>query len=491
MTKQFLLLLLVVSTLPHNLLAQEFVEFIFDKDSSEIPVSTFETRAGNYIALGVISDKNTNVADGRGLVIEFDNNAIIKSRSFAKDSSSLTFYYGFQKNNDNYLIFGRLVDSVGSSNSAEHIYLCEMNPELDIIWEKYHEIPDGYAYLNLGDIIVDQWNHIVLFSALMIPPYSTDYLYLTKYDMDGNLLNSNFLPDYHASQYDDLIINPSGLGYQIIGDMNISPGFPKSLFEIDTSLNVTETITFIGGSNDIDLTTSAKWIDENRLIVSNIENVAPGAYHDLELILIDQDYNLIKDTVFFEPGRVYTPTYKGMDFIYEDLIWTCTFEDDILNWQSNHTFKVYLFDSELNVLGEKTFGGDSHWWFMHLRATTDGGCIITGMIREKEGTNPTECNIYILKVMPEDLITSTKNHIDDNAKFKVFPNPVKDKLIIKGANSDMQLTISSIDGRSLITKELSSSIENIINTSSLNSGIYFYELIDNNQTVKSGKLIKQ
>lgn len=489
MTKQFLLLFLVVSTLLPNLLAQKFEEIIFDKDSSEIPRSTFETRTGNYIALGLISDKNTNIADSRGLVIEFDDNSIVKSRSFAKDNSSLTFCYGFQKNNDNYLIFGKLVDSVGSPNSAEHIYLCEMNPELEIIWEKFNEIPEGYS-MSLGDITVDQWNQIVLFSQLRIPPYSTDYLYLTKYDMDGNLLLSNLLPDHHAGQYDDLILNPSGLGYQIIGDMTISPGFPKSLFEIDTSLNITETITFIGG-NDMNLTTSAKWIDENRLIVSNIENVAPGAYHDLELLLLDQDYNLIKDTVFFEPGRVYTPTYKGMDFIYEDLIWTCAFEDNIFNWQSDHTFKVYLFDSELNMLGEKTFGGDSHWWLTHLRATTDGGCIITGMMREKEGTSFLDCNIYILKVMPEDLITSTKDRwANENAIIVVFPNPVRDKLFIRGTDADMRLFINSVDGRKLITKELSSDTQHIINTSSLIPGIYFYEIMKNNQIVKSGKLIK-
>jgi hypothetical protein len=257
-------------------------------------------------------------------------------------------------------------------------------------------------------------------------------------------------------------------------------------------LNVSETIINLGSQNVLSGTVSAKWINENRLIVSNIEgSETPGAYHDLELRLIDQDYNLIKDTVFFESGRAYTPTYKGMDFIYEDLIWTCVFEMDAFNWQTDHTFKVYLLDSDLNVLGEKTFGGDSHWWLTHLRATTDGGCIITGMMREKEGTTIQECNTYILKVMPEDLITSTNNRLDnDNLEVVVFPNPFNDKLLFKGIDADMRVIISTVDGRKLITKNFEQNTQPVISTTSLNPGIYFYTITNQNQTVKSGKLFK-
>lgn len=94
--------------------------------------------------------------------------------------------------------------------------------------------------------------------------------------------------------------------------------------------------------------------------------------------------------------------------------------------------------------------------------------------------------------MPEDLITSTKDRLgSDKVEVVIFPNPVTDKLFLQGIDYDMRIIISSVDGRKLIKKDLKSNAKAIINTSTLKSGIYFYTITDQNQTIKSGKLIKQ
>lgn len=363
--------------------AQRAVEFIYDNDSSEVANSSFETNSGCYIALGLIRDKYSTVIHNSALIIEFDEYSILKSRSFFKQDSSISFTYGFQKSNNNYFIVGSMRDSIQTGYSWS-IYLCEIDTEFNILWEKYYPVPEGYM-LMLGDIVVDQWGQVVIFSSLKIPPYSTKFLHLSKYDMEGNLLKSNFLPNHEASFYDDMLLNQDGTGYQIIGRLNINGGLVRDYFEIDTALNVCETGMIINGGGSLNFTASGKWQHEEKLVICNTKTDSnTGAFHDLFMLLVDQQLNVIKDTVIFDQDAIYTPVHKGMDFIYEDLIWTCTFDYNIANFQSNHVFKVYLFDSELNVLGVKTFGGDSHWWLTHLCATTDGGCIITGMMREKK-----------------------------------------------------------------------------------------------------------
>ncbi len=72
--------------------------------------------------------------------------------------------------------------------------------------------------------------------------------------------------------------------------------------------------------------------------------------------------------------------------------------------------------------------------------------------------------------------------------FKMYPNPVNDKLFIKGVEIGTQIKILDITGK-VVFENLSQVNDNVLNVSALKSGVYFIELrLRNSSTIK--KIIK-
>lgn len=485
-----ILLLITLLTLAANLCAQDNYSIQINSDSTEWGNSTFETNTGKYITLGSVSDKNLTQRKSNGLLIEFDDQSNTLVKIFSKQDTSFQFFKGFQKTNGNFFVYGMLSDTIFENVRYNFLYLCEIDPEFELIWEKTYPIPDGYV-LRLGNFVIDNSGNIVIFSSLRVVPYSVEHLFLNKFDMDGNLIATNFSLDYIASILNDFILKPDGTGYYVIGGLSIN-GIVKNTFEIDSELNIVNSGGTLGGENDLGYPCSATWLPTGDLFIVNEESQeTPGAYLDLQVRLTDSDFNTINDTVIIDPDFVYTPVYKGVDYVYDDLIWTCTFHHFPPSWPGTEIFKVYLFDSDMKMKGMKVFGGDSRWWFYDLLATTDGGCIITGVVREKEGSNIEDTDLYILKVMPEDIITNTKEIYSNPEKnVLIFPNPFSDVLFVKTSLDELSLSLFTSDGKEVLTKNISSTEKILLNTSVIPTGVYYYKIINDKKVIQSGKLIK-
>jgi N-acetylneuraminic acid mutarotase len=79
-----------------------------------------------------------------------------------------------------------------------------------------------------------------------------------------------------------------------------------------------------------------------------------------------------------------------------------------------------------------------------------------------------------------------------NANVSVFPNPVSDDFTISigadGIMKEYEIQIRSIDGK-LIQKRKTSSASTKFNRNGEKSGVYFYSIVKNDETIFSGKLI--
>lgn len=474
--------------------SQQYYEIIIDTDSTDYGFSTFETNTGSYVTLGNTSNGNPGQEYTQAPLIVLHTDSVNYSYFvFHKVDTCYYFNFGLQKDNGNYFIIGSLGDSAHPNYNAyimDHIYLCELTPELNLVWEKMYPIPTGYD-LHIADFLIDQDNHIVIYSSLMIIPYSNEYLFMTKFDMNGNLLSSNFLPEYYPGLYNELILKPDSTGYYIIGEVNKN-GILKSYFEIDLDLN----IVAMGPTlpNLFGYPFNAKWISNGNLFIVNGEgSETPGAYRDMQVRIVNQSITTtLKDTVFFDPANVYTPVHDGMDFIYEDLIWTCTFNEAIPYYPGTEVYTVYLFDSEMNLKGMKVFGGDSRWWFFHLVATIDGGCIITGMKREPGGIINGDYDLCILKFMPEDIITSAKETSTENDRdVFIYPVPFGQYLTIKSALTNLDINLYDFAGNPVLHEKTGNVNQYMINTNWLSKGFYFYKIEKNNAVIQNGKLLKK
>jgi len=78
--------------------------------------------------------------------------------------------------------------------------------------------------------------------------------------------------------------------------------------------------------------------------------------------------------------------------------------------------------------------------------------------------------------------------IKNNTQIKIFPNPFSKNIVIESSYEKLDISIYNIFGYEVITQELN--MNNTINLSKLNSGIYFLRIIEDDKIIHSEKIIK-
>jgi photosystem II stability/assembly factor-like uncharacterized protein len=77
-----------------------------------------------------------------------------------------------------------------------------------------------------------------------------------------------------------------------------------------------------------------------------------------------------------------------------------------------------------------------------------------------------------------------------NEKFNLFPNPFSDELYIK-SNTNQEIEILIYNSFGKIIKKIKCCGElQLISMNNLSAGIYFYQLLSENRTIKSGRVVK-
>lgn len=80
----------------------------------------------------------------------------------------------------------------------------------------------------------------------------------------------------------------------------------------------------------------------------------------------------------------------------------------------------------------------------------------------------------------------------DANKLSIYPNPAKESFNIELLDTTIQkVEITSISGQKVFSKEVKGNKNEVINVSSLSSGMYFVSVEDENQKMYSAKLIKE
>ena len=74
---------------------------------------------------------------------------------------------------------------------------------------------------------------------------------------------------------------------------------------------------------------------------------------------------------------------------------------------------------------------------------------------------------------------------------KVYPNPAKELLQVQIEKSGTTLYLFDILGNQLLNQDLSNYAINQINLSDFRTGVYLYEIREDNRLINTGKLVKQ
>lgn len=179
---------------------------------------------------------------------------------------------------------------------------------------------------------------------------------------------------------------------------------------------------------------------------------------------------------FIDPNRLFVGQISpiGLDTYYSD--------------HYNH-FYITLFDSTLQQTWNRGFGGDKYYCLKNVYATEDGGVILTATVYDY--MNPDNLlDLLVMKLNSEGLLVSADDINPDLTRATAFPNPGNDYFYIKTPDCrGCVLKIVSITGNILKTDRILSS-DHHVNTSDLSKGIYFWQVIQNDQLLHSGKWIK-
>lgn len=471
---------------------QQSFELVESTQESEAFVYTFEDFSKNYISIGA---RNTEFgADSTSPIIaKYDASGnIIKIKELYKFDTTFSFKYGLQKKNGNYLILGTLSDIVTPKDNNV-TYLCELSSILEIIWEKMYPIPTAYIHHALVDFLIGPDSNIIVYGKADSSQYSSDDLiYTALFSMDGEKLDFRFYNDWRDfGVYNEMIFKPDSSGFYIIGDINKNYQ-PKDWLEIDNNLNIVSFGNIENNLSYLHSPLSSKWLSDGNMIIANLSSgITVPSYQDLEVRIVDPQFNLVRDTIIYYPNEhVYIPVNKGLDFDDENLIWVATFEAEYLFLPGTEVFNFHIFDSNLNLKGVKQYGGDRRYWFYALMVTSDGGCLLTGMVPDNDGSY--NLDAYIIKVMPEDILTLSEETLYAFDKdVLVFPNPFSTEINCQTVRKDLTFNLFDMAGKFILSEEIDPIPNFSTPTGFINAGFYFYIIENDGRIIQSGKLLKK
>lgn len=258
--------------------------------------------------------------------------------------------------------------------------------------------------------------------------------------------------------------------------------------ELNSDFEITASYTIPWYLGDL---TTVKKTNDSSLIIAGKKTFAKDDYQ-LGIIETDLQNNLLKYNDF---GKNDTTDYPGnhntMDFLEIDNIYyggtsnlTYPYFSTIPSW-----LLLNKIDEDLNLKWQKYYGGDACYLLMSILLTQDGGCVLAGSRFDYQTQNQ-ERDVYILKVNEDGLITWARNIPKVTKEILIYPNPGNDKIYIKTFKVNLSIELFDSKGHEMIKHKIINQNINL-NTSNLNSGVYLYRILnENNIIIETGQWIK-
>ncbi len=456
-------------------------EFIHSEVSKEIGNLVIENDQGNYIvASEVIS---SSIGNTRLQIFELDNEgSIIAQLMLEKEEYSIGLLSLFQQGAF-YLGIGYANDPV---NSTGNLLISKFDLDLQIV-------QDTIIYLGsdrLGDMNCNIINDTIFcvgnrFDTGFSKPFGFK---LSTYN-DIHLIKADLLP--FNNRVTSLIYNPIDSNYVVLGQNRLL------LFDYDFNYKTTLSLPFslsqqgqiIAELNSFLVTGKSDFIDPTQ---PNSRDIGLArfsySYEPLSLITIGMSEDSIdipapKNSISFIDS---THFYLGGTFNMQ----IAPFE----TVSDNSWFGLSKFDTELNKIWERSYGGDAFYIMYSLSATSDGGCIMVGL-RQEHWQEEVLVQLYVLKVDENGEIVSTSTIPIQKEIATVYPNPFQDYFQIDISEKllsidDLKLELVDMNGRVVIQQDIKD--KNIkLSTSNVSVGNYIVIIKDKNDNVIwQDKLVK-
>ncbi len=470
--------------------AQSAFELIFgESEISESIVQTLEHQ-GYYYALGSKATSSEN-PHGTKVIYKIRYDGQIIGQAYApKPDSSYGILFGLPKLNGNILCFGTLAHEPYLTR-ARYTYVCEISPDLELIWEKMDSIlePHPHARHRLKNMLLTPDNEVILQGVVDTVMYGNNhFIFFAKYDLEGNRLDYRSYFNYVDDNEGSLMLNADNSGFYLFGQLTIEPSV-RTWIEFDFEFNYLGSGVLETNYGPFWVPVTASWLSTGNFITANSFSVPGTNDKGLEMRLYSTSMQLLKSTVVYHDKTIRIPERRGMGFVDEKNIWVATWEPIPPSFTGAENIRFFVFDNEINLKGSSTHEGDIRYWLFDLLATSDTSCLVSGFVGENPGISNKYDN-YLMKVRLADVVTGVnKQQHKVGSSVEIWPVPVGETLHVK-SSSDSELIIMNAKGQLFSTHTIKQGY-NLITLSGLSAGIYLIAIRQNENIIETHKIIKQ
>lgn len=394
------------------------------------------------------------------------------------------------------------VIGVKGGTMTDHLYdtlwVMIMTPELEIIEERNYPVVAPYItwttdmYLelnNYGEIIVladvSEKNY----------PYVTNGVYAVfKMDLHGNMIKSRYFPDGHGvngARPTGIIRVPDSDYMMMLGKGFFVNGF-HSICYIDNELNKVAAYPLSWLEDNWNHTDY--WKDNGHFLMSSMTHHQGGGIGSYYAAVFEVDnQGRYIDTLVYDRADTsdYTAQFGSMAYVDDETIYIATYWENGDDEMPSDAV-ICLIDRDLNLRGIKKLKvDDTKIRLMHCQKTSDGGCLVYGRSKKSYGSEL----LCVWKLSVEDfVIPYTLYEMPGVLRHQeVYPNPTNGilNLIVDYDNQDCKVIISDQRGRKFFERKFERPSGVLtLDLSTLEKGVYIYEVFTRKNCTQKGKFIK-
>ena len=436
-----------------------------------------EDEDGNYI-IPITVSKTEEV------FIQFikidDNGDVLLNTSFKYDSTFLVINQFFFVENE-IIVLGTFGNDINHTN--QKFWVGKFDVNFSLISEQFFD-PLGEPRATLLDAFLENDTTIVLGGVTSAFPFgNTDFggkLFLSSGTSYVNFIDST------TTLVNDVIHRKDSSGYILYG---LSVRFTDSLFqltrdEISMDIQITPPGTILSQNDSTLLLTGEGWSFNMGVFLSGM--VVGVADYSIDLKKFHHILTSSEDTII-RPAVKQSIEINDEGFIYAGGTYNIDSGFDFFESSNNSAFLLVKYDSDLNLLWQKYYGLENHYYMMSgLIATSDGGCLMYGY----RFTEDERWEAVAIKVNENGIMTNT-NVLMKEEDIQIYPNPFQDFINLNNeTQEDKLIKILDKSGRLLLNRRLQNGQQQI-GLSHLSNGIYFYSIENGDGIViQNGKLIK-
>jgi len=464
--------------------AQITFEYIQSTDEHDLAVAAIELENGGFIISTIQEDElfTENKTDFIKLsaIGEVIQTQTINDTNYSYLPAHMQFI------SDTLHVIGSCTDN---SSGLSFLWHCTIDNALEIIEQHiYFEGPDRVeAVMSVKEISNNSW----------VLTGMTDFSYdvggiAAIISHSGELIHHKVYPSSTTLRPQAIMEQPEG-GFLLKTSLSWFRFIDKEL-EADTvlsylSLSPTMPEAAFHDSNTIRTLNDSVFIVSGRHIIDTEVNSNPSVIRIENLSDITAEHIVYTDTAGF-PAIV-----TSLDFKYSDKIYSG-------GWQFNPFTPPYFspyfsenpgwfiltqFDENLTPNWTRYYGGDAYYSMIGILATNDGGCLMYG--RRYDASSDTGQDVYLLKVGPNGLLTSTITS-ENTPNITVYPNPTSNYIFFDTGEEGMY-DVSFFDGLGKVIFQGKTPNNRPVDVRHLPTGVYTYVLEREGEIVSQGKWVKE